>query len=229
MAKADASGPGARVRARLWDGPTRLVHWAIVILVVFAWWSAEAGRMDWHRLAGYAVLGLLVFRLIWGFAGSASARFASFVKGPAATLAYLRTLPSRAKADVPGHNPLGTWSVLAILAVLIAQVVTGLFAVDVDDIEAGPLSDRVSFDLGRRFAHWHHWTFWALEALVALHLAAIVFYLVYKRANLVRPMITGRQAFEADPGLDFAPLWRAAAAAVVAGLAAWWVSKGLRF
>jgi cytochrome b len=221
-----ADAPG--VRARLWDGPTRIVHWTLAVLLAFAWWSAEVGRMDWHRLSGYAVAGLLAFRLIWGFAGSASARFANFVKGPAATLAYLRTLPRRSHEDMPGHNPMGAWSVLALLAVLIAQVVTGLFAVDVDAIEAGPLSDRVDFDTGRLLARWHHWSFWALEALVILHLAAIAFYLVYKRANLVRAMLTGRQDFTKDPGLAFAPLWRAALAALAAGALAWWVSKGLR-
>lgn len=223
-----AAGSATGVRARLWDVPTRLTHWALVMLVLFAWWSAEADHMDWHRWSGYAVLGLLVFRLIWGFAGSASARFASFVKGPAATVAYLRTLPGRSKADMPGHNPLGAWSVLALLAVLVAQVVTGLYAVDVDAIEAGPLADRVSFDVGRQFAAWHHWSFWALEALVALHLAAIAFYLVYKRANLVRAMVTGWQDFGQDPGLRFAPLWRAAAAALVAAAVAWWAANGLR-
>jgi cytochrome b len=216
------------VRARLWDGPTRIVHWALVVLIAFAWWSGEVGRMEWHRLSGYAVLGLIVFRLIWGFAGSASARFASFVRGPAATLAYIRTLPIRARKDLPGHNPLGAWSVLAILVVLVAQVVTGLFAVDIDAIEAGPLSDRVDFDTGRLFAKWHHWSFWALEALVVLHVAAVVFYLTYKRANLVGAMITGRQAFSQDPKLTFAPAWRAVLAAVVAGGLAWFVAKGLR-
>ncbi|MDB5418766.1 MAG: Ni/Fe-hydrogenase 1 b-type cytochrome subunit [Phenylobacterium sp.] len=216
------------VRVRLWDGPTRIVHWALVALIAFAWWSAEAGKMDWHRLAGYAVLALLAFRLIWGFVGSASARFSSFVRGPAATLAYARTLPSRLTAELPGHNPLGAWSVLAILAVLIAQVVSGLFAVDIDSIEAGPLSDRVSYDTGRLLAKWHHWTFSALEALVVLHVAAVVFYLAYKRANLVRAMISGRQHFAQDPKLAFAPAWRAAVVALVAGALAWWVATGLR-
>lgn len=216
------------VRARLWDAPTRIVHWALVALIAFAWWTAEVGRMEWHRLAGYVVLGLILFRLIWGFAGSASARFASFVRGPSATLAYVRTLPSRAKADLPGHNPLGAWSVLAILAVLVAQVVTGLFAVDIDAIEAGPLSDRVDFDTGRLFAKWHHWSFQALQVLVVLHVAAVVFYLAYKRANLIGPMITGRQTFSKDPRLGFAPVWRAALTAAAAGAIAWFVAKGLR-
>jgi cytochrome b len=218
-----------KLSARLWDGPTRMVHWGLVALIGFAWWSAEAGRMEWHRAAGYAVLGLLVFRLLWGFAGSVSARFASFVRGPAATLAYLRTLPSRAHAETPGHNPLGAWSVLAILATLAAQVVTGLFAVDVDGLESGPLSDRVDFDAGRAFAHWHHLSFQVLEALVVLHLLAILFYAFYKRADLVRPMLTGRGRFSRDPGLSFAPLRRALVVGVIALLVAWWTSKGLRF
>jgi cytochrome b len=222
-------GGAPRVRARLWDGPTRIVHWSVVILVAFAWWAGETDHMDWHRWSGYAVLGLLVFRLLWGFVGSASARFASFVKGPAATLAYARTLSSRAHEESPGHNPLGGWSVLAILVTLVAQVVTGLFAVDIDGVESGPLSDRVDFDVGRLFAKWHHWSFWALECLVALHVAAIVFYVVYKRANLVRPMITGRASFSRDPALNFAPLWRAALVAAIAAVVAWWVANGLRF
>lgn len=218
----------AGVPARLWDAPTRLVHWALVGLIGVCWWAADVGRLDWHRWSGYGVLGLLIFRLIWGFAGSGSARFASFVKGPAATLAYLRTLPSRTPSEKPGHNPLGALSVLAILAALIVQVVTGLFAVDVDGLESGPLSDRVDFETGRTLALWHHWSFWALEALVVLHLAAVAFYLVYKRANLVGPMITGRGRFPSDPGLSFAPRWRAALAAAVALAVVWWVAKGLR-
>jgi cytochrome b len=219
---------GASVRARLWDAPTRIVHWTLVLLIGFAWWSAEAGKLEWHRIAGYAVLGLLVFRLVWGFAGSASARFASFVRGPAATLAYARTLPSRARTDLPGHNPLGAWSVLAILAVLAVQVVTGLFATDIDQLDSGPLSDRISFDLSRDFSHWHHLAFEALQVLVVLHVAAVVFYLAWKRANLVRAMITGRQTFEADPKLAFAPVWRTLVVALLAAAIAWWASKGFR-
>jgi cytochrome b len=214
------------VRAKLWDGPTRIVHWALVALIGFAWWAGETHHMDWHRLAGYGVLGLLVFRLIWGFVGSGTARFSSFVKHPAATLAYVRTLPSRSHADAHGHNPLGAWSVLAILTALVVQVVSGLFAVDIDGLESGPLSDRVSFDTGRSFAKWHHLSFTGLQILVALHLAAIIFYAVYKRADLVGPMVTGTGKFKGHPDIAFAPLWRAALIAVVAVLVAWWVSKG---
>lgn len=217
------------VRARLWDAPTRIVHWALVVLIGLAWWTERTGQMDWHRRAGYAVLGLLVFRLVWGVVGSRSARFASFVRGPAATLAYLRSLPSRRHAETPGHNPLGALSVLAILATLAVQVVSGLFAVDVDGIESGPLSDRVSFDLGRAFARAHHLSFSVLEGLIVLHLAAVVFYAVYKRADLVRPMLTGRARFARDPELAFAPLWLALLIAAAAAFVAWWAAHGLRF
>ena len=216
------------VTARLWDGPTRLVHWALVGLIGFAWWSGETEHMEWHRWSGYAVLGLLAFRLAWGVWGSATARFSSFVKGPRATLAYLKSLPNREAGELSGHNPLGAISVLAILGVLIVQTVTGLFAVDVDAFEAGPLSDKVDFDTGRLFAKWHHWSFTALQVLVILHLAAVAFYLVYKRANLVGPMITGRGRFAADPQLRFAPLWRSVLVAVLAAAFAWWVSRGFK-
>ena len=222
-----ASSEGT-VRARLWDGPTRLVHWSLVALVGFAWWSAEAGHLEWHRWSGYGVLGLIVFRLIWGFAGSASARFAGFVRGPGATLAYVRTLGRRTRIDAPGHNPLGALSVLAILAALIVQVATGLFAVDIDGIESGPLSDRVSFDTGRMLAEWHQLSFTVLKILVALHLAAVFFYLIYKRANLIGPMITGHARLTRDPGLRFASYWRLLAAALAALAVAWWASKGFR-
>src|SRR5688572_21899245 len=97
----------------VWDVPTRLFHWLLVLLIAFSWWSADSRRMDWHRYSGYAVLGLLAFRILWGFAGSSTARFAGFVRSPAATLRYLRG----EKAGV-GHNPLAAWSVLAMLGLL---------------------------------------------------------------------------------------------------------------
>jgi cytochrome b len=228
MSAGGAETASPAVRARLWDAPTRIVHWALVALIAFAWWSAESDRLQWHRWSGYAVVGLVAFRLIWGFVGSANARFAGFVKGPAATFAYLKSLPRRVPAVTPGHNPLGAWSVLAILAILLALVVTGLFAVDIDAFEAGPLSDRVDFDTGRRIAGWHEVTFTVLQGLVVLHLVAVAFYLFYKRDNLVGPMITGWKRVASDPGLIFAPLWRALVATLLAAGFAWWVSKGFR-
>ncbi len=222
--------PVARaVRAKVWDVPTRVCHWLLVALLGFSWWSAETGNLEWHRWSGYAVIEVLVFRIYWGFVGPATARFSGFVRGPAAVLAYAKSLGGRASPDAPGHNPLGALSVLAILLVLTTQVVTGLFAVDVDGIESGPLSDRVDFDTGRVFADIHHWSFTILQILVVLHLAAIAYYLIRKRRNLVGAMITGQRRFEIDPGLVFAPVWRIVPGAILAVAIAAWVSKGLRF
>ena len=212
---------------RLWDLPTRLVHWAIAALVATSWATAELGKMDLHRYSGYAVLTLLVFRLFWGFAGGSTARFASFVKGPGATLAYARTLFSRAPSQSPGHNPLGALSVLALLATMIAQVSFGLFAVDTDGLESGPLSQYVDFDTGRVFAGLHETTFNILLALIGLHLAAVAWYLVYKRENLVRAMVSGRRPLQGEP-LRAAPAWRALVGLAVAAAVAWFVAKGLK-
>lgn len=226
---AEARAADAAIRARLWDAPTRLVHWALVGLVAFSWWSAENGHMAWHRYSGYTVLGLLVFRIFWGFFGSSTAKFSSFVKLPGAVVAYSRTLFRRRAAGLPGHNPLGGWFVVAMLLALVAQVGFGLFAVDIDGLESGPLSQYVDFDTGRRFAGWHELSFNILLALIALHLAAVVFYLVYKRDNLIAAMITGRRLFATEPAVRFAPWWMALIGILIAAAVAWALSKGFRF
>jgi cytochrome b len=197
----------------------------MAVLIPFSWWAAHHDRMEWHRFSGYTLLGLLLFRLAWGVAGSAPSRFAHFVRGPGTVLRYVRGRVDSA----PGHNPLGGWSVLAILAALALQIGLGLIAVDEDGLESGPLSYLVGFDTGRWAAKLHHKIFWLIAALIALHLAAILFYRLAKRRNLVAAMITGRAA--APEGAEppaMAPWWRAAVLAVLAGLAAWWVSLGLR-
>lgn len=216
------------VRAKLWDLPTRIFHWALVVLVLVSWFSGGE-RMDVHRWSGYGVLGLVVFRLYWGVFGSQTARFASFVRGPKATLAYARTLGAKASPPSVGHNPLGALSVVAILALLVLQVSFGLFAVDIDGLESGPLSYMVAFDTGRLFAELHELSFRGLQALVVVHLAAVIFYAVHKRQDLIRPMFTGKRAFASDPGLSFAPWWRAGIGIVIAVAVAWVLAKGLRF
>jgi cytochrome b len=216
------------MRARLWDGPTRLVHWGLVIALGVSWWTAETGHLEWHRWSGYSALGLLVFRVLWGFVGSEAARFSSFLKGPGATLAYLRTLSSRAPSTTVGHNPLGALSVVAILLSLIVQITAGLFAVDVDGFESGPLSYLISFEQGRFASKIHGINFTILQILTVLHLTAIAFYLVYKRTNLIGPMITGRRTLEADPNLSFARWPRVVVVAAIAVIAMVAISKGLR-
>ncbi|MET1755857.1 cytochrome b/b6 domain-containing protein [Novosphingobium sp. RD2P27] len=211
-------------RIAVWDIPTRLFHWVLVGLLAFSWWSAENGRLDWHLTSGLSILALLVFRLIWGVIGSSTARFVGFLRGPRSIAAYLRgkTPP------VAGHNPLGGWSVVAMLAVLSVQVGSGLLAVDVDGIESGPLSYLVEFDQGRTAASIHDISFNVLLALIVLHVLTILFYLVVRRRNLVGPMITGRD-HALDPAaapLRRGKLWAFLLSLVVAVAAAWWVASG---
>lgn len=179
---------------RIWDLPTRLAHWALVVLVALSWWTAENGVMDWHRYSGYTLLGVAVFRVYWGFFGGATARFRQFVKGPRTVIAYLRGASTKSF----GHNPLGALSVVILLALLLAQVGLGLFAVDIDGLESGPLSRFVSFDTGRAVAEAHEIVFNVLLAFIALHIAAVLWHLVAKGDNLIGAMITGRKQVADD-------------------------------
>jgi cytochrome b len=207
---------GHAERVRVWDLPTRLVHWALAVLVVVAWLTGGE-QMNIHRYAGYGILGRVVFRLYWSVAGGSTARFSQFVKGPGAVLAYVRGW--RGAPASFGHNPLGALSVLLLVLLLISQLGLGLFAVDVDGLESGPLARFVDFETGRKAADLHELNFRLLQAAVALHLAAIAVYAVFKRRNLVTPMVTGR---DATPGLEGelrpAPLWRLALGVAIAVL-----------
>lgn len=144
----------ARVKVRIWDWPVRVCHGLFVLLVAAAWWTATHDQLKWHKRIGLTLLGVLVFRLLWGVVGGSTARFSSFVRGPAAVVRYARDLlANRPKAFVIGHNPMGGWSVLAMLAAMAAQVTLGLVSVDADGLESGPLADRVGFAVGRTAAH----------------------------------------------------------------------------
>jgi cytochrome b len=182
----------------VWDLPLRLFHWLLALLIVTSFVSANIGgnAMQIHILSGYCVLALLLFRLLWGFLGSTHARFASFVRGPAAVIAYLR---GHGAGRHLGHNPAGAWSVIFMLAALLLQTATGLFAND-DIATEGPLAKLVSKALSDRITGVHHLNVKLLLALIGLHLSAVVFYLIYKRENLVKPMITGFKDAAAGAG-----------------------------
>ena len=162
------------------------------------------------------MLGLLLFRILWGLIGSSTARFAGFVRGPRAILAYLRGQ----KPTGVGHNPLGALSVLLLLFLIANVVGVGLFASDEDGLAPGPLSHLISYDASRILAERHEQLFWMLVALIVVHVAAILFYLVARRDNLVGPMVTGgRAGEEGEPAMAAAPAWRfVLAAALSAGL-----------
>jgi cytochrome b len=217
------SAPTPQTRVRVWDVPVRFVHWLIVVLLAVSWWTAETGRMEWHQYSGFTMLALLVFRVYWGFFGSSTARFASFVRGPRVIATYVKGR----WATMPGHNPLGALSVVALLALLLAQVALGLFAVDVDGIESGPLSIYVSFDAGRMAAKWHHTVFDILLWLVALHVVAVFYYMFIKKENLVGAMVSGKRTY---PEGEFAHVASASKLRVVVGALiacafTWWIAS----
>lgn len=209
-------------RFRLWDLPTRIFHWALVVCVVGAYVSVKIGgnAMVWHGRCGLAVLGLLVFRVVWGFAGSTYARFAQFVRGPAALRAYLR-----GEWQGAGHNPLGALSVLAMLATLLLLAGTGVFAND-DVAFEGPLYALVGKALSDRAAGIHRLIEPWLILLVATHLVAIAYYVLIRSETLILPMITGTKEGEAEDARGGGPLafclaLALAFAAVYAASGAW--------
>jgi cytochrome b len=173
---------------RIWDLPTRLFHWLLVLSITGALVTINIGGawMDWHVRFGIASFVLLLFRLIWGLIGPRYARFSQFLSSPAKTLTYLREKKGTRHA---GHNPLGAWSVLAMLGLFLFQSSTGLFAND-DVMTQGPLAQFVSNDTVALFTRLHRLSEYALYAIIALHLAAIAFY-SFRGEGLVKPMVTG--------------------------------------
>jgi cytochrome b len=207
------------VKVKVWDLPLRLFHWSLVLAVSAAIVTGEIGGewADWHGRAGLAVLGLVVFRLVWGFIGTTHARFASFFPTPGRILAYLK-----GAWQGVGHNPLGALSVFALLAIVAAQVGTGLLSND-DIAFEGPLVQFVDKDFSDKMTGWHSRIFWGLATLIGLHVASILFYAFVKKHNLVLPMLTGNQRVPKTWTVTPAAggLGRFVAAAILSGVAVW--------
>jgi cytochrome b len=207
----------------VWDLPTRLFHWGVVLFIGTSWWSAEYAFEPWHFWSGYALLFLLLFRILWGFFGSSTARFSAFLRGPADVVLYLRT----GRWPLAGHNPLGALSVLAMLLALSVQIVTGLIQLSTENFVEGPLSYLVSFEVAEAAHGIHSASFDILLVLIGLHLAAILFYRLVLGRRLVGPMVSGRALLE--PGIApmvRAPAWRAWACAGAALALTFWVAAG---
>jgi cytochrome b len=217
---------------RVWDLPTRTFHWLLAATIVGSVITAKVGGAAavWHFRLGYVVLGLLVFRIVWGLIGGRWSRFASFVYAPGSVLRYLRGQSRPGDHFEVGHNPLGAFSVFALLALLAVQVGTGLVADD-EISNTGPLNRYVATATGLAATAWHkNAGQWIIIALVALHVAAIVFYLVKKGVNLVRPMLVGDKLLpEGTPASIDSAATRFIAlvvAAAAAALVSWVVSLG---
>jgi cytochrome b len=226
---ADAPLAESRTRSVLvWDLPTRLFHWVIVVLVGISFVTGNIGgdALAWHFRSGYAILALLIFRIAWGFVGTHHARFASFVRGPATTLRYARGLAAGKDERHLGHNPLGAWSVLAILLSLALQVGTGLFAND-DIATEGPLVPLVSRATSDLLGRIHHWNRIVLLALATLHVGAVAWHVIARKEPLVRAMVDGRKKWP-EPGAAGIDSQRLVVAALILACAAgvvWWLLK----
>ena len=179
-----------------WDFPVRAFHWLLVVLVVFSFVTGKAGGpwLDWHFKSGYAILALLVFRIAWGFAGPPPARFSSFLRGPKTAVAYARAVARGQAPHSSSHNPLGGWMVVAMIAILLVQAVTGLFNND-ESAHEGPLVAMVSNRTVDRMHDLHEANVWVIGGAVVLHLAAIATYHFVLKRNLTRAMVFGPLRF----------------------------------
>lgn len=180
-------------KVKVWDPLLRSFHWLLAGFVIAAWCLGQFGplNMKLHFWCGYMVIGLLAFRLIWGFVGPRSARFSTLLYRPGTTLGYARALFSRTPSHWPGHSPLGALSVIAMLAALVAQVSTGLISDPEDYLNVGPLASSVSAATSVKAVGWHHLGATVVLVLVLLHVAVILYYRLWKREDLVTPMVTG--------------------------------------
>ena len=200
----------------LWDIPTRVFHWLIVCCVPLAWWRAETENYEAHQWIGYTVITLVVTRIAWGFFGSQHSRFRDFVVGPGGILAYLR---GQGSVSV-GHNPLGGWSVLALLSLLLLQAVSGLFNSD-DILFSGPLYYAADTGLRDAMGALHEVVFNILLGFICLHLAAVLYHQFALKERLLQAMFKG--SAEGREGRTRAVAWwRALVMLVVVALALWW-------
>jgi len=216
-----------QARRRVWDWPLRICHWALVLCVIGSYVTHELGLewFAWHVRIGYATLVLVAFRIAWGVVGPRHARFSNFLRGPRATLEYVRGLARRDGHTTPGHNPLGALAVVAMLLLLAIQAVTGLFAND-EILNTGPLYGHVDDATSDALTGIHHANFEWLLVLIGLHLAAMVFYAAWKRIDLVRPMVTGDKPARLVPPeeeIDGQRGWVAVALVAVFSAVLWWV------
>lgn len=228
-----ASNPNATpvtAAVRVWDLPTRVFHWLLVLCVIGLVATGKIGgnALNAHMWLAYTVFALLGFRLVWGFVGGRWSRFTSFVHGPGTVLRYLRGGSRPGEHHDVGHNPLGAGSVIAMLLVLAAQVATGL-VIDDEIAITGPLYKFVSSGVATQATAWHKGPGqWLIFILVGLHVAAILFYRFARRTDLIGPMLRGDKALQ--PGVpaardDARSRWTALALIALWAVAVWSVVR----
>ena len=209
---------------KVWDFSIRLFHWSLVILIGFLWWSGTEGEeMDNHVLAGYSVLALISYRIIWGFLGSHHAKFINFVRSPIKTIkAIPEVISVRSDSHYVGHNPVGGWMVVLLILALMAQGITGLGTTD-DIFIDGPLVAYLDDDLISLFSSLHHQIADLLVALVILHLAAVLYHDAIKRERLIKAMITGIKYSPHPVESSKLPTKRFISTIALLSLIGWWL------
>jgi cytochrome b len=207
---ADESDFNYKRQVAVWDLPTRLFHWMLAVLVINCIVTAKIGGnyMTYHMYSGYLVLTFLFFRLLWGVLGGYHSKFVNFLRGPSIVLQYAIGLTKKDTPHYLGHNPLGGWSVVAMLLTLLLQAMTGLFASD-DIVTEGPLFPLVRNSISSALTRIHNINAIVIACLIAVHLTAIIFYLVAKHENLIKPMFTGIKMWPGDAPPPGGNLWAA--------------------
>jgi len=182
---------------RVWDLPTRVFHWLVVTLVVVAYVTSKLNWMDWHTRAGYTLLTLVLFRILWGFSGSDTAQFAHFLASPRAATQHLKHLFLREPDRQVGHNAAGGWMVMVLLALLLGETLTGVYVIN-DVADEGPLTELTPAPIANAITALHGFFWDALLAAAVLHVLAILVYAIAKGHNLLWPMITGYKRLPAS-------------------------------
>ncbi|NTS78369.1 cytochrome b/b6 domain-containing protein [Catenovulum sp. SM1970] len=211
----------------IWDLPLRLFHWLLVLTFIALWASAEMGSeyMQYHMYAGYFMLFLLTFRVVWGIAGTKHAQFLSFFPTPARLKAYLKPSENIAKREPAGHNPLGAMMVFAMILLLFTQAVSGLFITD-DVFSSGPYYGSVGGDLETLFNRLHDICFTLIQACIALHLVALAFYKFTKKKSLVQAMFTGKKSsadVKKEDAINSSKLVTAIVLAIIVAVFVYWL------
>jgi cytochrome b len=217
-------------RQLVWDLPLRLCHWALTVAVGGSFVTHWIDAFAWHARFGYATVVLVTFRIVWGFVGPAHARFGDFVRGPRAAWTYARGLFAKGgtgepPAHVAGHNPLGGWMVLLLLALLLVQSLAGLFAND-EIMNTGPLYGYVSGERSDAISTLHAKLSDVILVAVGVHVAAAFYYLLVLRDNLIAAMVTGyKRGLPPDAAIRSQRVAVAAVIVAAASGALWWVIR----
>ena len=220
---AEPEAPAPTRRIAVWDLPTRLFHWLLVALIGLSWWTGKQHHYDLHLWSGIAILTLIFFRLLWGLFGGSTARFANFVRGPAAIGEFLRGTWRGI-----GHSPLGALAVIVLLGGVAVQAGLGLFASDEDGLLLGPLSGFISGDASEQVRDLHEDFFNILLAIMGVHIVAVLFYWLARKRDLIGPMVTGRAELDPDTEpMRPATLWVALLCLVAAIAVSRWILAGL--